>query len=515
MRLMLLFEKPATPESLASALGPAVEIDRPSQVRYRFLDSFEWSVHRTCGRLTIEDDRDRKTLRWSPGGDAPPYVLPIARDIRFPRDLPPGFLRDALAPILEERALLTMAEYASERCRARWLDEGGNSVVQLTLDNLSVVDEEGNRHPETRSVLGIEGLPGHERAFDRVVELAVKAGAKEIGHSDLLAYGAEARGRWPNDYSSKPKVKLKPGTPAGKAVRKILLQSLAVLEANVDGVLRDVDVEFLHDLRVATRRTRSAIAQLKGVLPRDRVDRFIPELKWLGTVTGPLRDLDVYLIEMVGYRELLGDAAEQLDPLRRLITEERRRALRRVRSGLRSKRFQRLIEGWRAFLEEPDADGDRPPKADGPILELANARILKAYKRIVKRGSKLGDDPPAEALHQLRIDAKKLRYLLEFFAGLYPAGTISRLVKELKQLQDILGGFNDMEVQQHKLEDFAREMMAKGDPVPATVLIMGRLAATLEERQEAYRFSFADRFAVFASDSSRARYSELFGGGGQ
>jgi CHAD domain-containing protein len=130
---------------------------------------------------------------------------------------------------------------------------------------------------------------------------------------------------------------------------------------------------------------------------------------------------------------------------------------------------------------------------------------------VVKRGGKLGEDPPAEALHRLRIDAKKLRYLLELFRSLYRDDVIRSLVKELKRLQDILGGFNDMEVQQARLTDFGHDLLASGTAEPETLMAMGRLQAILEQRQAEYRTAFASRFAGFATDESRNHYRRTFG----
>jgi CHAD domain-containing protein len=512
LRTLLLFQGPSTEESLAELLGRGLEVDRSTTSRIRYLDTFEWSLWKAGGGLTREESGRTSILHWSPPGGASPYSLPVTGDVGFLRDLPPGYLRNELEPILGLRTLLPMGECTLERCRARWLDRDGNIAVHLWLETARVLDDDGQPAEDPLSVLRIEGLPGHEKAYRRVVKLGLGSGAVEVTDTDILEYAAKARGRRPGDYSSKPSLKLRPDTRADIALRAILLHLLEVVEANVDGVIGDLDVEFLHDLRVAIRRTRSAVTQLKDVLPRDILEKFIPEFDWLGDVTGPLRDLDVYLIEMTGYRAMLEGAAEHLGPLQRMIEQERRRALRRVRGGLRTKRYQRLASEWREVLVSPCDSGEEPIDAARPVADLAGSRILKAYTKIMKHGRELGEHPPAAALHRLRIDAKKLRYSLEFFAGLFPADTVAGFVNELKQLQDILGGFNDMVVQQQKLEEFARDMMAGDNPVPATVLAMGRLSAALEERQKSYHRSFSGRFAAFANDKSRQQYTAVFGG---
>ena len=72
---------------------------------------------------------------------------------------------------------------------------------------------------------------------------------------------------------------------------------------------------------------------------------------------------------------------------------------------------------------------------------------------MVKMGRAIDDDSPAEDLHELRKVGKELRYLLEFFASLYPADVVKPFVKTLKGLQDQLGRFQDREVQANALRD--------------------------------------------------------------
>jgi CHAD domain-containing protein len=128
-----------------------------------------------------------------------------------------------------------------------------------------------------------------------------------------------------------------------------------------------------------------------------------------------------------------------------------------------------------------------------------------------KKGGAIGPESPAEALHGLRIDCKKLRYLLEFFRSLYPSSEIDPLVKALKQLQDNLGDFNDLEVQQEKLRDFARQMVEEGEVAPATLLAMGELVAGLRRFQEEERLAFAEHFSRFSEH--RRAFRRLFAGG--
>jgi CHAD domain-containing protein len=497
-------------DAFRALLGDRLLVPRPTTAQVTFLDTFDWRLHAAGARLTSEREGRSRSLHWSTA-DAPPYVLPIDAVPRFAADLPSGFLRDRLEPLIEVRRLLELGSCRVDRCPMRLLDDAGNILVRLDLTEVTILDGGGDACDGPRRQLAVEPVPDQDEAAESLVRRLAEAGLTVASPPDLLAATAAVLGRVPGDYSSKPRIDLRPDQPAEEALRALLHQLLDTLTANVVGVLDDLDIEFLHDLRVATRRTRSALSQLKNVLPAGPVKDFAAEFKWLGGVTGPLRDMDVYLLEMAQHRQQLDAPDDVLGPLDQLLRRTRRNQLRRVRRALRSARFERLVTGWAAFLENPGGAEDEPAEAATPILEIANRRILKAYRRMLKRGKKLQSEPPPELLHRLRIDAKKLRYLLEFFRELYDPSLIATLVKELKKLQDILGGFNDMEVQQRRLREFADRMIEEQSAAAATIFAMGRLADVMRERQESYRLQFHDRFEAFASKNSRRLYDRLFG----
>src|SRR4029079_2623050 len=93
------------------------------------------------------------------------------------------------------------------------------------------------------------------------------------------------------------------------------------------GTIDDIDTEVLHELRVAIRRSRSILGQGKQVLPSDVRDSFRDELRWLALLTGPLRDLDVYILEWDRYvAQLSPEGVGHLDPVLAHLREHRARA---------------------------------------------------------------------------------------------------------------------------------------------------------------------------------------------
>ncbi len=498
-------------ESFESRLGDRLHVEPRSNVRITYLDTFDWLLHESGCRLTHERTGGKASLHWRSPVRPHPYVMPRTHALRFAHDLPEGFLKSELEAVTGPRALLAAGTTRVSRQNARIIDGLDNTIVRLLIEEATLLDASNRSVGPPRRTVTAQPVGAGARAYRRVIRLLHESGACDPATSDAFAAAAEVRGRRPGDYSSKVRLALQSDQRCGEVLQMILGHLRQTTAANVEGAIDDVDVEFLHDLRVACRRARSALSQLKGVLPQPEAGHLATELRWLGEVTNPCRDLDVHLLDMTGYRRQLGAAAGAIDDLEKLLRRERSKALRRVRTALRSQRFVRLVDDWAALVEAKVTSSDSP-NADRPISEVAGKKILKAYRRMVRRGTRLSDPPPAEDLHRLRIDAKKLRYLLEFFGGLYPGETISRLVKELKQFQDILGESHDMAVQQRHLAGFAETLMAEGSARADTMFAMGRLADAMAARQGASADAFAERFEVFAGDQSRKLYQKTFGG---
>ena len=297
------------------------------------------------------------------------------------------------------------------------------------------------------------------------------------------------------------------GMPACAAVARLLLRLFDTVELNVGGVLRDIDIEFLHDFRVAVRRTRSAIKLLGEVLPDDLARQYSAEFKWLGDVTTPTRDLDVHLLGFDATAgRLVAASPEDLEPLRGYLARRRAREFRRLAAALRGPRFRAITDDWRkALLKIRDADGPTTPTA----AELARSTTGRAFRRIAALGAAITPDSPPESLHDLRKRAKEFRYLLEFFAPLHDPAAYRKALGDLKQLQDCLGEFQDSQVQREEIHALADAMLAERAAPAGTLLAMGEIAANLAAGQAEARADFARRFARFTSPAARHRIQAL------
>jgi CHAD domain-containing protein len=298
--------------------------------------------------------------------------------------------------------------------------------------------------------------------------------------------------------------------PAGEALRRICRQQLGAIEAHLPGTRQGRDAEELHDLRVAVRRTRSALGEFHKVFPGAQLQHFRTEFRWLGEVTGPVRDLDVYLEHLPAYRALLpADAATALEPFRGFLRSHRRAERRSLLRRLASPRLARLLAEWQRFLAATDGT-EWPATAAWPAGEMARRHIWMLYRRFLRQGAAIRDRSPDHDLHRLRITGKKLRYLVEFFRSLYPPEEIALLLKAMKRIQDFLGSYQDLTVQQQHLGELARQMQAEGGADPATVAALELLVNSLRKQQQGLRQEFPEHFRVFSHGRGRRGFNRLF-----
>jgi CHAD domain-containing protein len=221
--------------------------------------------------------------------------------------------------------------------------------------------------------------------------------------------------------------------------------------------------------------------------------------------------MDVYLLAFEGFEaELPGGERAALEPFRAFLEAHKAQSHRALVRVMGSARYRRVLGDWQAFLEAPVPAHTTLANAMRPIGEVAGERIGRLHRRALKEGRAIVPESPPEALHELRKTCKKLRYLMEFFRSLYPDEAIAELIKALKQLQDNLGAYQDLHVQELSLARFLDTMRAEGELPAATENAMHRLIGVLHDRQVGVREAFAAHFADFDSGPVRKRFKASF-----
>ncbi len=290
-----------------------------------------------------------------------------------------------------------------------------------------------------------------------VAALRIETRSKSERGYRLVAGGDAA----PRAVHAEPVI-LDPDMTVEAALQKIGRSCLAQLLRNEPAVLSGRP-EGVHQMRVAVRRLRSALASLEKTLPQEDVQWVTEELRWLGGALGPARNLDVFAAELVpAARSGLPDKAgwdglaAALDRLRAAAYDQIRQAILSQRYTAGMLRLLRWLEasGWRRH-----SASDQPDPMTSPICAIAPGVLDRRRRKVRQRGKDFGSLAPRER-HKLRIAVKKLRYTIELFGSLFDKEGSERFVSRLKRLQSDLGYANDVRV----AHEFVTELLAQIDP---------------------------------------------------
>ena len=501
-------DPPALVSFLAERFDVAAEAAAP--VMFTIVDTADRRLQAAGAEVTLHSGRAGGTLVLREQAGAAPLSAQAGRHKRWlVDDLPAGPLRDRLAPIVEMRALLPLARVQVEVQSLQVRNDDLKTVVRLRLATHAALDTGGDPAPLAPR-LEVTGVLGYPKPLARVVAvLSTEAGLVDAPAS-MADEAIAASGGDPEGIRSKVRVALRPDQRTDKAAVAVLRDLAGMVEANLPGTLADLDTEFLHDLRVAVRRSRSVLRELSRAFPAERLKQQRDALRWIQAITGPTRDLDVQLLEwdhlVAGVPD---DRHTALAPVRVLLQRHRAAALRTLKRELRGATYREAWTGYRGFLAGGLGPARERPDAKRAIAEVAGERVRKVYKRMVAMGAAIDDASPPTHLHELRKRGKELRYLLELFGGLWPADVVKPMVKTLKGLQDVLGTHQDREVQADHLRELADELATQVGG-PEALLVLGVLIDRLDAEQHAARAQFAERFAAFASDDQRKLVTRTF-----
>lgn len=251
-----------------------------------------------------------------------------------------------------------------------------------------------------------------------------------------------------------------------EAGRKALFFHFERMLLNEPGSRHGEDIEAVHDMRVATRRMRSALRLFQPFFKPKAIEPFRRELRRTASTLGYVRDLDVFMEKAQAFEE--AHPEHDLAPLYEaweVRLDDARDALIQYLDG---GKFGRFVSDFHAFLVTPGR-GARTVGQDGSIAayqvrHVAPRLIYKHFERV--RAYELAMKQPAVAtLHALRIDFKRLRYTLEFFEEVL-GPEAKDVIKEVKVMQDHLGDLNDAEVAIGVLNDFTAAHEAEFSGIP-------------------------------------------------
>lgn len=391
---------------------------------------------------------------------------------------PPGTVPAELAtlvrPWLRTAPLTPVARLQTERRTTRLLlgDGDGAAIIgEIDDDEVSVLD--GERVAARFREIEVEVLAEAVDLLDAAVERLRDAGAGPPDPHPKLVRALGPRALAPPDLVVEP---VGPRSSAAAVVRAGF--GAAVLRVvEHDAVIREgTDPEGIHQARVGLRRLRSDLRTFAPILDEAWSEPLRAELGWLAGELGAVRDRDVMGENLRNAIDDLGDDAPLADGLLDRLDAERRDAVAAALGALDSDRYLALLDR----LVESSHSPRTLPVADAPAAEVLPALAGAAFAKLRRRVERLGKHPSAEALHELRIQAKRARYSVDVAVPVVgpPAKATA---KAIGALQDVLGDHQDCAVAEAWLRS------AIDGATPPQAFALGLLVVDQQQRAEALR----------------------------
>lgn len=378
-----------------------------------------------------------------------------------PTDWPAGDARELAVRLTDGAPLSTLFVIRQQRT-VRPILMGQDIVAEWSLDDVTVDSGGHTEHyhelelelkaggssadlAEMTAFLGlVDGLtPQLVSKFERAAEMLGLTAA---------AANAEAPVEAPARETGTARETKGPGVDGddtmAEAGRKIFRYHFKRMRKQEPGVRAGEDIEAVHQMRVATRRMRAAMAMFAPYYRPKVVKEISRGLKATARALGAVRDLDVFLERAESYRaKLPPPMAAGLDPMFGHWHKMRDKARLNMMKWLDDAAYEAFEERFKTFVETPGANvATDSETAVHPtqVKQIAPALIWEAYAR-VRAYEPLIPDSDIATLHALRIEGKRLRYTLEFFAEDLGPGA-NRLITAVTAMQDHLGNLHDADV---------------------------------------------------------------------
>jgi triphosphatase len=315
-----------------------------------------------------------------------------------------------------------------------------SSVIAVALDRGETLAM--NRRSEICEA-EIELIKGNPKDLLRTVQALLAKGSVRLSPASKAEKGYRLLLRAAPAAKAEPVRAERPaiakGQACGAAFGAILRAAREQIVKNRNAVLETNDPEGAHQLRVGLTRLRTAQRALKGMIDTSQLREIKTDAQTLSRAAGRLRDSDVLIGEIYAPFARGPRRQDGFGALYEALQAHRAQMQTEARQALLSPSWSRLLLNltlWPVMLE-------RDPALQKPIGKYAGKALQKRWKKASKLGRSIAS-LKGDRRHKMRKSLKKLRYMVEFLAPLYPDADIKRFIKLLKRLQDIFGYVNDV-----------------------------------------------------------------------
>lgn len=501
IELKLILAGPEAESTVVSFLrdhGYRVEDLDPVRNVDTYLDTFEWSLmkNKLALRYRVSNGTAMYTLK-SIGSiqegiaERMETEIPLDEPVAVPTDVPVKRIRKRIEGMISPRKLLKHIQIRTDRRRYQVVSPE-EARIELAFDtsSFSLRGLHKARRTQRLHELEAEILDGPSTALKSLAALLAEAFGYPASSTSKFEVAFE---RLKVDVPSKKppeNLKVRPEDRLDLAVRKILTYQLLRFREQILGVRLDIDTEFVHQARVATRRMRSALRLFQDAVPQNTGSYLADELKWLGGMFGTVRDIDVFLLNLSRYEgQIKHFPGRKRKALENWIEKRRRAPLKALQEALESTRYRNLERRLTLFLQRSLPARPRAPLAVQPVCDVAPAVIHEKFEAVIAQGHKVLAKPKLKQFHRLRIQMKKLRYATEFMAPAYD-GALDPFIERAVEIQNCLGELQDTVFTTGFIQDLLDDW--KGKLVdPELLFILGEIYQLQAEiarlRQEMFR----------------------------
>lgn len=462
----------------SSGTGLVVEPEPEEKISDTYYDAADWRFYRAGYALRVRrvgNSFEATMKSLSPGEGN----FRRRREITEPlSDDKPATLGKASGPVGERaRSLLggrdarAMFEVRTRRQKFALLLEGPAGGVEngapgeavrigeVVLDSTEI-PLDGGRESARMSRVEVEAGAGTAPTPDLRGFVDEMQHALDLQSAPLSKFetGLYAAGLSPNGDTDVGPTRIGPEMSLGEVAFAVLRRQFAEMRSHESGTRIGEDPEELHDMRVATRRMRAAMKVFEVALP-ERAKWIREELRWVAGSLGDVRDLDVQIDHLEGWKGgVEGDALESLGKILGVLQKRRTEARGRMLEALDSARYERLEASFAEMLRRGPCAERELARTNGlspegePVTSAAPTLISARYRKWRKAARRLDESSPPEDFHDLRKKGKRLRYALEFVSEVY-GEPVAALISPLKALQDDLGDYQDAVVAAETLRE--------------------------------------------------------------
>ena len=473
-----------------------LDVTSPGERTLTVLDDFDHAISKH-GYVLINDEFEYSLYNR----DENKQVFLDKKGNKFWWDFEDSALKSFLKEIIDLRALIPQKTLLVDSSDIAIRDEEGKIVARIKLI-------QNNSEAGSQFLCIVTSLRGYKKEFEKLKTIPAFEAATKVERFSLSDFYKQ-RGYGEPKQKSTPYT-LEPTAQAEAAVRCMSLQMLELARLSEEGIVDDIDTEFLHQYRVHLRKVRSLLSLVKKAFSETSFLRYKTHLADIAGQTNELRDLDVLLLDKDSYTKLLPELHKKgIDALFVNIEKERSAAYKKVSRTLKTKAYHTKFEQlFNDFRQSPKFETKLSKQ---PILNVAKKLTLKRYRKIMILASQINETTPDEQVHDLRIECKKLRYMMEFFIDLFPFKRTKKLIKHVKSLQSILGDFNDFCVQKELLASYDTKYGGDKDISIAT----NGLIAILHQKQLESRAMVQGALSEFCQTEVEIEFDLIFGNSGE